>query len=105
MKAATARGAVKENYRAHIVHNPKAGDQDHVKKELIRRVESQGFVCQYTSIKEKGWKRFKKGTGLVVIAGGDASVREVLKVLLHRSVLDKPMKVALLPSGTANNFA
>lgn len=93
------------NCHAHIVHNPKAGDQHHIKEELVRRVQSKGFTCRYASIKEKGWKRFKKGTALVVVAGGDGTVREVLKKVLSRTILDKPLTIALLPSGTANNFA
>src|SRR3546814_10201531 len=96
---------MKRNLHAHIGHNPKEGDQDYIKEELITRVESQGFTCQYVSIKEKGWKRFKKGTDLMVIAGGDGTVREVLKKLLYRSILDESLTVALMPSGTANNFA
>lgn len=96
---------MKKNTHARLLHNPKAGDQDHVKEELIRRIESLGFTCQYASLKEKGWKRFASKTALVVIAGGDGTVREVLKKLLTRSILDKPLTVALIPSGTANNFA
>lgn len=96
---------MKKNTHACLLHNPKAGDQDHVKEELIKRIESLGFTCQYASLKEKGWKRFASKTALVVIAGGDGTVREVLKKLLTRSILDKPLTVALIPSGTANNFA
>lgn len=89
----------------HLLHNPKAGDQDHLKDELIHTIQSYGFTCQYASIKEKGWNRFKDDTALVVIAGGDGTVREVMKKLLDRRILDKRLTVALLPSGTANNFA
>lgn len=93
------------NPHVHLLHNPKAGDQDHIKEELISRIESQGFTCKYASIKEKGWKRFKTGTALVVIAGGDGTIREVFKKLVNRRILDKPLVIALMPSGTANNFA
>lgn len=96
---------MKKNSHVSLLHNPKAGDQDHVKAELIKRIESQGLTCHYASLKEKGWKRFASETVLVVIAGGDGSVREVLKELLTRSILDKPLTVALIPSGTANNIA
>jgi len=96
---------MKRNIHVRLLHNPKAGDQDYVKEELIKRIESQGFTCQYASLKEKGWKRFASETVLVVIAGGDGTVREVLKKLLTRSILDKRLTVALIPSGTANNFA
>lgn len=96
---------MEKSAHVHLLHNPKAGDQDHIKEELIRRIESQGFTCQYASVKEKGWKLFKSGTALVVIAGGDGTVRDVLKNLLNRRILDKPLAVALMPIGTANNFA
>ncbi|MGV3762791.1 diacylglycerol/lipid kinase family protein [Parapedobacter sp.] len=96
---------MKRTLNVYIVHNPEAGDQDHIKEELIRRVESLGHRCEYTSIREKGWQHFKNETDLVVIAGGDGTVREVFKKLLYRSILDKPTTVALIPSGTANNFA
>lgn len=89
----------------HLLHNPKAGDQDHVKEELIKIIESRGFTCQYASIKDKGWKRFKNKTALVVVVGGDGTVREVMKKLLNRTILDRPLVVSLIPSGTANNFA
>ncbi|HWL00432.1 MAG TPA: diacylglycerol kinase family protein [Parapedobacter sp.] len=96
---------MKATPHVHLLHNPKAGDQDHIKEELISRIESQGFTCKYASIKEKGWKRFKSGTALVVIAGGDGTIREVFKKLVNRRILDKPLVIALMPSGTANNFA
>jgi len=90
---------------AHLLHNPKAGDGDHVKADLINTVASCGFTCQYSSVKEKGWGRLKNKATLVVIAGGDGTVRQVMKKLLARKVLDKRLAVALLPAGTANNFA
>lgn len=96
---------MKNTRHVHLLHNPKAGDRDHVKDELIHLIESHGFTCQYASIKDKGWKRFRKDTALIVIAGGDGTIREVMRKLLTRSVLDKRVPVALLPSGTANNFA
>src|SRR5690606_21211666 len=89
---------MKRNIHVRLLHNHKAGDQDYVKEELIKRIESQGFTCQYASLKEKGWKRFASETVLVVIAGGDGTVREVLKKLLTRSILDDPQTTVLLPS-------
>src|SRR5690606_31268455 len=90
---------------AQLLHNPKAGDCDHMKEDLIKAIASCGFTCRYISTKEKGWDRFKSKTMLVVIAGGDGTVRQVLKRLLKRRVLDKRLTIALLPAGTANNFA
>jgi len=96
---------MRNGLHVHLLHNPKAGDQDPIKEGLINTIESHGFTCQYASIKDKSWKRFRSDTALVVIAGGDGTVREVMKKLLKRRVLDRRLTVALLPSGTANNFA
>jgi len=90
---------------AQLLHNPKAGDGDHMREDLIQTITSCGFTCRYVSTKEKGWDRLKNKTLLVVIAGGDGTVRQVLKRLLRRRVLDKRLVIALLPAGTANNFA
>ncbi|SKB38646.1 Diacylglycerol kinase family enzyme [Parapedobacter luteus] len=90
---------------AHLLHNPKAGDGDHMKEELMQTIVSCGFTCQYSSTKEKQWGRLKAKTALVVIAGGDGTVRQVMKRLLARRLLDKRLTVAILPAGTANNFA
>lgn len=90
---------------AQLLHNPKAGDGDHMREDLIQTIASCGFTCRYVSTKTKGWDRLKNKTLLVVIAGGDGTVRQVLKRLLRRRVLDKRLVLALLPAGTANNFA
>lgn len=90
---------------AQLLHNPKAGDGDHMKEDLMETIASCGFSCRYASTKVKGWDRLKNKTMLVVIAGGDGTVRQVLKRLLRRRILDKQLTIALLPAGTANNFA
>ncbi len=89
----------------HLLYNPKAGDERRQEQRLLEVIESHGFTCQHASMKDKGWKRFKDKTALVVVAGGDGTVREVVKRLMNRRILDKPLTVALVPSGTANNFA
>ncbi|WP_177181259.1 diacylglycerol/lipid kinase family protein [Parapedobacter koreensis] len=90
---------------AHLLHNPKAGDGDHLKEELMQTIVSCGFTCEYASTKTKDWGRMKTKTTLVIVAGGDGTVRQVMKKLLARRILDKRLTVALLPAGTANNFA
>lgn len=96
---------MKNTTHVQLLHNPKAGDQNHVKPELIKIIESLGFTYRYSSIKEKGWKHFDSETELVVMAGGDGTVKETIKLILNRTILDKPLTLALLPTGTANNFA
>lgn len=90
---------------AHLLHNPKAGDGGYAKDELIEAITSCGYTCHYTSIKNPRWSRFNNKTTLIVIAGGDGTVRKVMKKLLERKVLDRRLAIALLPVGTANNFA
>ncbi|MGK6352898.1 diacylglycerol/lipid kinase family protein [Parapedobacter sp. DT-150] len=90
---------------AYLVHNPKAGDRDHAREDLITAITSCGFTCRYTSAKAKQWERLERKTTLVVVAGGDGTVRRAVKKLLMRRMLDKRLAVALLPMGTANNFA
>lgn len=85
-----------------LFHNPGAGDEDHSKEELMPLMKEHGFDCRYLSTKEKDWKDFRENADLLVIAGGDGTVRKVIKELLKRK--DNP-PIALLPLGTANNIA
>lgn len=91
--------------KVRLLHNPKAGDGDYIIDELVEMIQSIGLVCEYTSVKKKGWRLFPSGTELIIIVGGDGTVREVMKKIVRRQVLEMPMPLALLPSGTANNFA
>jgi len=88
--------------QAQILHNPKAGDSNYSKEELINLVESNGFEAHYKSLKEQGWDELSIEINILVVCGGDGSIRKVTKALLERK-LDYP--IALIPGGTANNFA
>lgn len=90
---------------AKLLHNPGAGDEEHSKEELIGLIEDSGFHCRYSSTKKKDWKPIEDDTDLVVIAGGDGTVRKVAEELLDRKVLDHSLPLGLLPLGTANNIA
>lgn len=96
---------MQDTIHVHLLYNPKAGDERQHKEQLLDIIEAQGFTCQHASIKEKGWHRFSDKTVLVVVVGGDGTVREVMKKLMNRRILDRRLAVALLPGGTANNFA
>lgn len=92
--------------RAKLLHNPKAGDEDHDKKELVSLVESGGFECIYTSVKKEGWDTVEPGIDFLIVAGGDGTVRKVVKKLLKGKLANPPWPpIALLPFGTANNIA
>ncbi len=91
--------------RITLVHNPTAGDEEHSKKELKNLIEENGFECRYLSTKEKDWKDLSNNTDMLMIAGGDGTVRKVTKELLQKKIIEKIWPIALLPVGTANNIA
>jgi len=90
---------------AKLVHNPTAGDEEHSKKELISLIEKKGYKCIYSSTKTKGWKKMEEHVDFLIAAGGDGTVRKIVKKLLKRKILQKTLPIALLPLGTANNIA
>lgn len=89
-----------------LLHNPNAGDADHFKADLIEAVEKEGYRCTYFSIKEDDrWKNQLDEADFAVVAGGDGTVRKVVKALVQRRTGDKRITMALLPMGTANNLS
>jgi diacylglycerol kinase (ATP) len=88
-----------------LLHNPSAGNKEHTKTALINAIEKNGFDCTYFSTKRNGWKEFDRNTDLLAIAGGDGTVRKVIRELLDWRVDEKVFTIALLPMGTANNIA
>ncbi len=87
--------------RVLLIHNPKAGDRKHSKKQLIAILTRSGHQALYQSIKERGWKKvFKKPVDLVVAAGGDGTVQKTAWQIMGSGV-----PLAILPLGTANNLA
>jgi diacylglycerol kinase (ATP) len=89
---------------ATLLHNPKAGDEEHSKKELTELVEATGYQCRYFSTKKDGWTDFDSDVDLLIIAGGDGTVRKAVTELMKRKALDKAPPFAVLPVGTANNI-
>jgi diacylglycerol kinase (ATP) len=90
---------------AKLVHNPTAGEGEHTAEELLALIEKAGYTCSYSSTKEEGWDKLKEDMDLVIVAGGDGTVRKIANRLLQRKRIDKPFPIALLPYGTANNIA
>ena len=87
--------------RVLLIHNPKAGDRKHGKKQLIWRLKKNGLQAFYQSIEERGWeKAFKKPVDIVIAAGGDGTVHRTAWKIMNSGI---PM--AILPFGTANNLA
>jgi diacylglycerol kinase family enzyme len=79
--------------RVTLVHNPGAGDEQHSAKEILKQLAKAGYDAHLQ-------KALADPGDLVVVAGGDGSIRQVALALAGRGI---PM--AILPFGTANNIA
>jgi diacylglycerol kinase (ATP) len=87
--------------RILLIHNPKAGDRKHSKKQLMESLTRSGHQAFYHSIKEGGWKKaFEKPVDLIIAAGGDGTVHKTAW-----QIVDSGIPLAILPLGTANNLA
>lgn len=90
---------------AKLLHNPGAGNEEYSEKELQRMLEDNGYECRYSSTKKSEWKEIELDTDLLVVGGGDGTVRKITKELLDRKMFEKTWPIVLLPLGTANNIA
>ncbi len=91
--------------KAKLLHNPNAGSGEYNDSELVSLIKSNGFECDYSSVKQKDWEDIPPDADFLVIAGGDGTVRKTAKKLMKRKLIDGVWPVALLPLGTANNIA
>ena len=89
--------------RLVIVHNPSAGDGTEG-DEIERLARRHGHTTTLVDTGD-GWAEGVRAASadLVVVAGGDGTVREVLTTLAQDGPAQRP--VAVLPLGTANNIA
>jgi diacylglycerol kinase (ATP) len=87
--------------RITLIHNPKAGHGKHTKRQLMDALANAGHHAIYRSTERNNYaKAFKKSTDLVIVAGGDGTIRDVASRLL-----DTGIPLSVLPLGTANNLA
>ena len=87
--------------RVTLVHNAGAGDEEQSGSELTALLEAAGHEVRYRSLADPGWRAgLRQQTGLVAVAGGDGTIREVFTELAGSSVT-----VAVVPVGSANNIA
>src|SRR5438094_9339377 len=87
--------------RILLLHNPKAGREEHEGEELLAALKKAGHKVVYQSSKKKGIKKaLKKKMDLVLAAGGDGTVGKIATYLVDRKI---PLSV--LPLGMANNLA
>lgn len=88
--------------RVLLCHNPTAGIKGgHDKDSIVAALKLADYEVRYASVKDENFKAvFDKSFDFVVAAGGDGTLAQVLTTLPDRTV-----PVAILPLGTANNFA
>jgi diacylglycerol kinase (ATP) len=87
--------------RITLIHNPKAGDAKHGRKQLMTALAKAGHHATYQSTKEPGFKKvLKQPADLVLAAGGDGTIAKVAFRLI-----DSGIPLSVLPLGTANNLA
>ena len=87
--------------RATLVYNPWSGDErQHTGEQLLEKLEAAGYEARLVSDKRMLERTLEDPGELVVVAGGDGSVKQVAIELAGRAI---PM--AILPMGTANNIA
>ncbi|MFF2754996.1 diacylglycerol kinase [Psychrobacillus sp. NPDC058041] len=96
--------------RARIIYNPTSGRELFKKNlpEVLEALEIAGFEtsCHATTCegdaKVAAKKAVQNGFDLVIAAGGDGTLNEVVAGI---SGFDKRPKVGLIPMGTTNDFA
>jgi diacylglycerol kinase (ATP) len=87
--------------RVTLIHNPGAGDEQHSAKQILKELADAGYDAHLHSTRKEGIEKALADPGdLVVVAGGDGSIKKVAVAIAGRGI---PM--AILPLGTANNIA
>lgn len=87
--------------RITLIHNPKAGDAKHGKRQLMAALAKAGHHATYQSTKEPGLRKaLQEPTDLVLVAGGDGTTAKVAYRLV-----DSGVPLGVVPLGTANNLA
>lgn len=86
--------------RVTLVHNPDAGDEQHSAKRILKALARAGYDARQPSAKKELEEALADPGDLVVVAGGDGSIKKVALAIAGRGI---PM--AILPIGTANNIA
>lgn len=91
--------------KAIILHNPSAGEENQTKNSLITAAKANGYHALYHKAKKaKKWKKKLDQVDYILSAGGDGTVRRIVKELVKRTLLDNQLTLNILPMGTANNL-
>ncbi|HEY0874753.1 MAG TPA: diacylglycerol kinase family protein [Vicinamibacterales bacterium] len=88
--------------RVLILHNPKAGDRELDKNDLLTLAREAGHDPVYCSSRSGDWTHLLEVErfDLCVAAGGDGTVSKLGRALAGRGI-----PLGVLPLGTANNLA
>lgn len=89
--------------RARLIYNPAAGSTDQLPaEEILAALDGVGYEAVYTPTESESDLDtvLQQENGLIVIAGGDGTVRATATRLVGRGAA-----IAILPLGTANNVA
>lgn len=97
--------------KARVIYNPKSG-KELMKKNLpdiLAILESEGYEAsafattpEENSAKNEAHRCGKAGFDLIVVAGGDGTINEVVNGL---APLRRRPKMAIIPGGTTNDYA
>lgn len=83
------------------MYNPKAGNQTFPLDDVVNVLEKRAAEVLHQNTKTVGYhKILKNKCDFIVIAGGDGTVGKIVK-----RIIDRPIPVAILPFGSANNVA
>ncbi|MGT2925749.1 diacylglycerol kinase family lipid kinase [Streptococcus cuniculipharyngis] len=101
----------KQVKRARLIYNPVSG-QEMMKKhvaEVLTILEDLGYetstfqtTAEENSAKDEATRAGLVGFDLVIAAGGDGTINEVVNGI---APLDKRPRMAIIPTGTTNDFA
>ena len=85
-----------------LIHNPDAGgDNQPSGDDILELIHKAGHAATLQSSKDADWdKALQEPADLIAVAGGDGMVGQVAK-----RMIGKPIPIAILPMGTANNVA
>jgi diacylglycerol kinase (ATP) len=92
--------------KAQIIHNSTAGNAEHKKADLIKKVEQVADHVDYLSTDNSSWEKFSENKpDVLFLGGGDGTVHKLAGVLVNEKKEQQHLPICLLPLGTANNIA
>ncbi len=86
--------------RLLLLYNPVAGGGQRCPKTFHKLLVSAGYQCDLYATDDPTWQVHASPDTVVVVAGGDGTVKEVAPRLVGTNI-----PLAILPIGTSNNIA